>query len=316
MHFTVQYPLAQSDYCSRVLLPENVSRFARAAESAGFSAIGFTEHPAPSQKWIDGGGHDAFDPIVALSFCAAATERMRLMTYLLVLPYRNPLLAAKSVATLDVLSGGRAILGVGTGYLKSEFAALGVEFDERNDLFDEAIETMTGIWTTSSFSRRGRHFTALAQTALPRPVQRPTPPVWIGGNSRLSRKRAARFGSGWTPLLNDSTLANTTRTSTLATVGDLAAAIEDLRELTHEAGRDPYSIDVQVETANGVVPQDRKELAAHIDMVSSLEEAGANWLVVDTPAGDVDSAVDALQMYGEEVIAKLGDRGKDEQKNA
>src|SRR6267378_2734310 len=126
MRFTVQYPIAHAGYDRAYLEPEVVTRFARAA----------------------------------LGFCAAVTRRLLLMTLLLVLPYRNPLLAAKAAATVDVLSGGRLVLGVGSGYLRSEFAALGVDFAERGALFTEAIEAMRGIWAADNYGYVGRHFTA------------------------------------------------------------------------------------------------------------------------------------------------------------
>src|SRR5712691_5128289 len=118
MRFTVEYPIGSPEF----LEPGTISRLAAAFEAAGVDAIAFTEHPAPSAKWLGDGGHLTLDPLTALAFCAATTTRLRLMTHLLVLAYRNPLLAAKQIATTDILSGGRLIVGVGGGYLRSEFA--------------------------------------------------------------------------------------------------------------------------------------------------------------------------------------------------
>ena len=142
MKFSITYPLVTHPYDPELLEKASVIRFAQAAEAAGFDAIGFTDHPAPSQKWLDGGGHDALDPFVALAFCAAVTERIQLMPHIAVLPYRNPFVLAKAITTVDVLSGGRFILGTAAGYLRSEYSALGVEFEERNDLFDEALDEL------------------------------------------------------------------------------------------------------------------------------------------------------------------------------
>ncbi|MCH8283798.1 MAG: LLM class flavin-dependent oxidoreductase, partial [Chloroflexi bacterium] len=116
-----------------------VMEVSRAAEAAGFDAVTVTDHPFPEDEWMRSGGHNALDPFVALSFAAAATTRLRLLTSIYVLPYRNPFLAAKSVASLDALSGGRVIFGIAAGYLEPEFEALGVSFDKRNELTDEAI---------------------------------------------------------------------------------------------------------------------------------------------------------------------------------
>ena len=165
---------------------------------------------------------------MALTWAAAATERIRLMPNILVLPYRNPFVVAKAVATLDALSGGRFTLAVATGYLKGEYRALGVDFAERNDLFDEAIEVLRGIWTTDDFAYEGRHFTAFGQTANPKPAA--LPPIWIGGNSKLSRRRVARYGDGWKPFPAARSLATTAKTPPLETVEDLAEMLDDLWE--------------------------------------------------------------------------------------
>ena len=110
---------------------------AKALEAAGWDGLAYTEHPAPGYRWLaEGGGHQTVDPFVALGAAAAVTERIRLLTYITVTPYRNPLLLAKSAATVAMISNDRFILGMGTGYLKTEFFALGASFDERNTLMD------------------------------------------------------------------------------------------------------------------------------------------------------------------------------------
>src|SRR6478735_6955033 len=143
---------------------------ARALEGAGWDGLAYTEHPAPGRRWLaEGGGHQTLDPFVALGAAAAVTERITLVTYLAVLPYRNPMLTAKAAATLDILSRGRFVLGVGSGYLKAEFFALGVDFDERNALFDEAIEVMGLHWSGAPFDFEGRNFSARDLIARPAP---------------------------------------------------------------------------------------------------------------------------------------------------
>jgi probable F420-dependent oxidoreductase len=303
MRFTVQYPIAHAGYDRSYLDPEAVVRFAHAAEEAGFSAIAFTDHPAPSDKWMRAGGHDALDPFAALGFCAAVTRRMLLMTLLLVLPYRNPLLAAKAAATVDVLSGGRLVLGVGSGYLRSEFAALGVDFAERGALFTEAVEVMRGIWSASDFGYVGRHFTARGQTAMPRPLQQPHPPFWLGGNSAVVRQRVARFGQGWSPLINDAAGAAVTRTALIDTPSALSAAVAQIRDLAAEAGRDPGAIAVQVESADSVSWHQDATLERHRHRLGEFGDAGATWFVVDPPGDDIDKGIDALHRYGSEIIA-------------
>jgi probable F420-dependent oxidoreductase len=211
MKFIVEYPVVSTPGAGW-LEPASITRFARAVGEAGLDGIGFTDHPAPSLKWLNGGGHETFDPFVALGFCAAVTTRIRLLTWLSVVPYRNPFLAAKSMTTVDLVSGGRATFALGSGYLRSEFAALGVDFAERNDLFEESVRVMKATWTGSGVSTEGRHFEAIGQVGRPRPVQRPHPPLWIGGNSAVARDRVARLAQGWAPMRGPKMLARTART--------------------------------------------------------------------------------------------------------
>jgi alkanesulfonate monooxygenase SsuD/methylene tetrahydromethanopterin reductase-like flavin-dependent oxidoreductase (luciferase family) len=142
MRFALGLPTTQVGTPDEFLTGAAIAEMARHAEDLGFEAVHVTDHPAGDQQWLDTGGHHALDPFVALSFAAAATTRLRVQTHIIVLPYRNPFLTAKSVLSLDVLSGGRLTLGVAAGYLRSEFNALGVDFNERNELFDEALEVM------------------------------------------------------------------------------------------------------------------------------------------------------------------------------
>jgi alkanesulfonate monooxygenase SsuD/methylene tetrahydromethanopterin reductase-like flavin-dependent oxidoreductase (luciferase family) len=135
MRFIFQYPDLHGSH-GDLFDAGPITELAAAAEANGWDGFSFTEHPAPTKRWLDAGGHQSLDPFAALSAVAAVTERLTLLTYLAVVPYRNPALLAKTAATVDRLSNGRFVLGVGTGYLKGEFFALGVDFEERNTLFD------------------------------------------------------------------------------------------------------------------------------------------------------------------------------------
>jgi probable F420-dependent oxidoreductase len=300
VRFTLQHPIASATCAPAFLEPANLARLARAAEAAGFDALAFTEHPAPSHKWVSSGGHDSFDPLTALAFCAAVTERIRLLPYLLVLPFRNPLLAAKQIATLDVMSGGRVLLGVGTGYLRSEFSALGVEHAERSDLLDEALGVLLGVWSGEDFRYDGRHFFAPGQTARPGPLQLPHPPIWIGGNSARARDRVVRVGQGWAPLLIDAGTAAMLGTSALPTIAEVGAAVRDLRERAESAGRDPEGIDVQIEGA--VTTRMDRPAAETASVIAELAGIGVTWMVVDPPGDDVERALDTIAAYGRDVI--------------
>ena len=304
LRFTVEHPVGQHGCAPELYQQDGLAAFVRAAEDSGFDAVAFTEHPAPSLKWLQAGGHESLDPLTALAFVAAVTTRIKLMTYLLVLPYRNPLISAKMIATVDLLSQGRLIVGAGGGYLRSEFFALGVDFEERGALFDEAIDVIRELWVGESLTVEGRHFTARGQVSAPVPVQRPHPPIWIGGNGKNARRRVARAADGWMPLLVSEELAATTRMPALATVPQLAAAIDELRDLLTEAGRDPASVRIQVQGRQGDLLVHRENSwEEHHDFLGQLTEAGVTDVVIRTTGSGVGAAVDALQEYGRDGIA-------------
>ena len=214
-----------------------VAEMAAAAETAGFDAVFVTEHPFPPDAWMETGGHHALDPFVTLAFAAAATRRIRLQTNLCVLPYRNPYLTAKAVASLDVLSNGRVLLGVATGYLEDEFRALGVDFSARNDLTDEALRAMKEAWTGRSVRTAGSHFDVVGNTMLPRPVQEPHPPMWVGGNSRRAIRRAVDLADGWVPMPNPAATAVRRHSPPLETLEDLRERISYARAYARSVGR-------------------------------------------------------------------------------
>ena len=302
MRFSVTYPLASGRASAEFATRRGVVEFARAAEEAGFDGIGFTDHPAPTHRWMSAGGHDALDPFAALAFCAAVTEQILLIPNVVVLPYRNPLLVAKSVATIDALSDGRFVLAVGTGYLKGEYRALGVDFDERNALFDEAIEVMRGVWTTDDFQYEGRNFTAHGQTANPKPSG--PIPIWIGGNSRLSRRRVVEKADGWVPFPAPRGLAAPARTIPLETLEGLQALLEALWRQAESAGRDPADIDISFMTLTGGSPADKDfNPEAHLQALDQLAALGVTWCAAPIPADSLTHALESLHRYGESIIS-------------
>lgn len=257
-----------------------VAELAMAAERHGWSGFSFTEHPAPSAKWLASGGHQSLDPFVALSHVAAVTNELRLLTYLSVLPYRNPLSLAKSAATVDKLSNGRFVLGAGTGYLKAEFFALGVDFDERNDLFDEALDVMPLHWSGEPFDYEGRHFNARGIIGRPRPVQSPIP-IWIGGNARLTLRRVADKAQGWMPLIGPTGLFNTVRSPEMSSIDDVVDRLALLREY---AGERFDSLDLVIAYTDPGATEPHRDVERHRDNLGRLAELGATWVVVGGPA--------------------------------
>jgi probable F420-dependent oxidoreductase len=302
--FAITHPMVSHPYDPELVSGEGIIAVASAAESAGFHGFGFTDHPAPSQRWLESGGHDALDPFVSMGFAAAQTTTLRLIPNIVVLPYRNPFIVAKAGATLDLLSGGRFTLAVGAGYLKGEFAALGVDHAERNDLFDEALDVIKTIWTTNDVTFAGRHFSARGITSHPRPVTDPHPPIWIGGNSSQARQRVADRGQGWCPFPAPPGLAQTARTVALDTPEQLALAIDDLRRRLDTAGRDPSSIDIAFSNSAGGDPaNDTFDADAHLTGLDRLAALGVTWTHVGLPGDSLGHALETLQRYGDNVIA-------------
>jgi probable F420-dependent oxidoreductase len=284
--------------------PEFVRSFAQTAEAAGFDAVYWTEHPMPGKEWLETGGHDALDPFVALSFAAASTSRIRLLTNLTVLPYRNPFLLAKSVATLDRLSGGRMTLGVGTGYQVPEFTALGVDFEERNDLFDEVLAGCRAAWTGEAVTMKGKHFDAPANIALPTPVQDPVP-VWIGGNATISLKRVAERAQGWMPLPNPRSLENRRRSPHLENLEDLTRLLDKLHRFRDEAGTASDPLDVMFFSLAGGRPgSPRFSYDAYAADQEQQAALGVTWNAVNCTGDSPEEALDMIRAFGDEVIAK------------
>src|ERR1700722_7970267 len=276
-----------------------VGELARAAEDAGWEGFSFTEHPAPGLRWLQTGGHQTLDPFVALGYVAAVTSRLKLLTYLSVLPYRNPMLLAKAAASADILSGGRFILGAGNGDNKSEFHARGVDFDERNTLFDEALEVLPKHWSGQPFSYAGQHFSAREVIARPRPPQQPIP-IWIGGNSKLTRRRVAQRANGWMPMLGPEWLFATARTAALSAGDELAAAITQLRA---DAGARGAELVVAAAYTEPSLHDADPDWGRHRDAIAALAAAGVTWVIVPGKAGPRDSCVAFLERFGQEVAS-------------
>jgi probable F420-dependent oxidoreductase len=273
-----------------------LDEIARAAETAGFDGFSLTEHPIPGARWLESGGHQSLDPLVALGYVAAATTRLRLLTYLALAPYRNPFLLAKAAATVDKLSGGRLILGLGAGYQKSEFFALGVDLDERNTLFDETLDCLPLHWSGEPFSYQGRHFQARDVIARPRPVQDPIP-IWIGGNSALSRRRVARRAQGWMPLLGSAELSRTTQTPMLGSLAEVSAAIGGIRDDAAAAGR-TESLDLLYSYNDASIHHPTTEPDRHRQALAEIGEAGATWVVISHPRASPAATLEFIEAFG------------------
>lgn len=289
-----------------------VAEMAGTAEAAGYHGVFVTDHPIPPDRFLRSGGHHALEPTVVLAAAAAATIRLRLMTNLFIVAYRNPFLAAKAVASLDSLSEGRVILGTGAGYLRGEFDALGVDFERRNEILDAALDVMTAVWRGESVSLHGDGWRAEGHTALPAPVQRPRPPIWIGGNSRRALRRVVTHGDGWIPLHAPAKFAKFVRSAPLETTADLAARLDWVRRLAADQGR-PAPAAVMI----GPLGHPRYgttgfDAHAYVDAVHALAQLGVTHVPVSFAmpgAGGIESRARYLvlaEAFARDVVARIG----------
>ncbi|WP_216896014.1 LLM class F420-dependent oxidoreductase [Nocardia alni] len=295
MRFIFHYPEV-TGYDGDMLDAGQLREVAIAVERAGFDGFSLSEHPAPGARWLASGGHQTLDSFVALGFVAGATERLRLLTYLAVAPYRNPLLLAKAVATLDRLSQGRAILGLGTGYLKGEYHALGVDFEERNALFDEALDVLPLHWRGEPFSYTGRHFSARDIVARPLPVQDPIP-IWIGGNSALTRRRVAARAQAWMPMSGGAQLSSTARTPALGGIAELGARMAEVRTAAEAAGRTEH-VDLVYSYSGQDMQSPAVDADRHRETFAELEKIGVDWIVVSSRTGTASATFDFIDAFG------------------
>jgi len=305
MEFSIQLPTDRVDPPEEFLSAQAISEIARCIEGAGFDAAYVTDHPAPTDPWLGSGGHQTLDPFVALSFAAAATQRLRLQIHVLIVAYRNPFLSAKAIASLDVLSGGRVIAGVAAGYLEGEFEALGVDFADRNDLTDERLREMKRIWQGGSIDLEGRDFRASGITTLPTPQQQPHPPLWIGGNSRRAIRRAVDLADGWLPFPTPPAMAARVRTAVLTNLDDLRDRIAYLHDYATQVGRtEPLDI-AFVPFGMRMNDPEPLDVVRFRDVIDELEELGVTWLTVGPPAGTRAEYCDWARRFGDEVLAKV-----------
>jgi probable F420-dependent oxidoreductase len=266
--------------------PEGAAAVARHAERAGFESLWTVEHvvvpagyeskyPYSSSGRMAGGEDSPIpDPLIWLAFLAAHTEKLKLATGMLILPQRSPLITAKELATLDVLSHGRVILGVGIGWLREEFEAIGVPFEGRGRRAVEAIEAMRVLWKDDEPSYQGETVSFQDARMWPKPLNRRIPVV-LGGHTELAARRAGRIADGFFP--------GRSRPE------ELAPLLQTMRDAAEEAGRDPASIEVTV-GARADPAFVEPLLAAGVDRFV-LPPSGFD---VESVTAGIDRAVEAL----------------------
>jgi probable F420-dependent oxidoreductase len=256
-------PLAHGDVLT------NIRTTAQTAEALGFDSIWVGDHIVTPTNITSKYPYTAsgsfplnpqapiLEPLTVLSFAAACTTKIRLGTAVLVLPHRHAVVTAKTVATLDVLSGGRVILGVGVGWMEEEFNALNAPFSERGALSDETVAAMKELWTSENPRFAGRYFNFADLRCEPRPVQKPHPPIWIGGHLGPALRRVVEYGDGWAAVV--------------FSPQEFAERLDKLKEKAAKAGRDMSTITLCV-SPRGKRPE------AMIDDIPKYQELGATYL--------------------------------------
>jgi probable F420-dependent oxidoreductase len=266
--------------------PSELARVAQAADRAGFFYVAVCDHIAIPRRLAEAMSTTWYDTIATLAWLAALTERVRLLSHVYVLPYRHPAMCAKSFATLDQLSGGRVVVGVGAGHVREEFELLGMPFEARGGLADERIAQLAEYLESEFVGDFG---------ARPRPVQRPRPPIWVGGSSRRAIRRAAR-ADGWLP-------QGTPRSEMPAQIAYLRAERE-----RNGLPLQPYDLGTVCEpiyvgtpgwdVGRGVITGTPERIA---DSLREFVAMGVNQLQVWFKARSCDELVDQIEAFAAEV---------------
>jgi probable F420-dependent oxidoreductase len=306
--------------------PDVILKMAAKADALRYASLFVTDHVAlpassaksvypysPSGQFPGGARQDYLEPLAMLAHLAHATRHVRLGTSVLVVPYRNPVVTAKMLATIDVLSHGRVILGAGVGWLAEEFEALASPpFAQRGPVTDEYLTLMRTAWTTDPVTFEGRHYRIKDVHVLPKPVQTRGIPVWIGGHTDAALRRVARLGDGWHPIGN--------RPPAMLLPDEYAAKAKQLAAYAHAAGRDPKDITLTLRVPMQVRAPRAKALAGErppfqgtaaevrgdIDRYAAL---GVRHFVFDPTVPELRAVLDNMDRFADDVKAKVRSRG-------
>ncbi|MET0568523.1 MAG: LLM class F420-dependent oxidoreductase [Hyphomicrobiaceae bacterium] len=295
---------------------------AKAAERAGFDFLSVSDHlivPAKLKTRYpyrsDGAftateeGH-CFDQLATIAFLAGCTERLRLLTSVMVVPHRPAMLTAKMLSTIDVLSNGRLIFGAGAGWMKEEFALLDAPFEERGRVTDEFLAAFRELWTKDEPAYSGKHLSFSDLLFYPKPLQKPYPPIWIGGESGPALRRTIEFADAWYP-------GNNSQTKPLDTPARLATGIAHVRSACEAAGRDPASLEVALlvqdyfewgdyKTQDGSARRMFTGSSAQMqEDARAIEDVGVQHVAVRLGGATATESVERIERFGAEVIVKM-----------
>jgi probable F420-dependent oxidoreductase len=254
------------------------------------------------------GGWEALEQLSLMAFIAGKTQNLRLITSVMILPYRNPVVTAKMLATIDVLSKGRVTVGVGVGWLREEFETLGCfEFDRRGALSDEYLKIFKILWSQEPASFDGEFYRFDALHFLPKPIQKPYPPIWIGGHSRPALRRVARFADGWHPVGANPAVPLQPK--------QFAESCEELRRLTELEGRRYEDLTICFKAplydkdAITVSGTDRRSFSGStsqiVDDIGTYGELGMHELIVDFRSDTLNETLERMAQFREEICSQV-----------
>ena len=302
--------------------PERLGIIAKKGEEFGFDSLLTGDHilvprnissPYPnieSGEFPGSTSGESMEQITLLSYIAGQTSKIRLVTSVLIVPHRNPLVAAKSLATLDVLSGGRLVVGVGVGWMREEFQALGLPpFEERGAVTDEYIRAFKELWTEDDPHFEGKYISFDDISFLPKPVQKPHPPIWVGGESRPALRRTAELADGWYPLGSNPTFP-------MGTPEQLKAGLDRLAQYAQRFGRDPKTIETiyrthQFELTKTPAGSNRLPFVGDADQIAgdirSYQDMGVTTMIWDflRQTEDLDSMLTLMEEFSTKVWPKV-----------
>lgn len=273
----------------------DIRRVAEACDRSGFFYLAVSDHVAVTRDFAEAMSTTWYDTIATLGYLAAATTNVRLMSYVWIVPYRHPLVSAKAFATLDTLSNGRVIIGVGAGHLRGEFELLGADFTQRGKAMDEGIDLLDLALREEFPEFSGDVWSAKDHGQKPRPVQTPRPPIWVGGSSKPALRRAARRGDGWLP-------------QGVPEMG-MEAAIDYIREQRREVrGDDPIEIGMNspflyvgepsFDVPAGTLTGDPEAMAAQL---RKRKHIGVSHMGVRFRSRSCDELIDQIEAFGAQV---------------
>ncbi len=300
--------------------PSALRRIASAADRLGYGVVSVSDHLLVPRRispnypysdsgefaWSADGSTDCMEQFTLLSWLAAATEHVKLLTSVIVVPHRNPVFMAKSLATTDVLSEGRVIVGIGAGWMREEFEGLNLpDFDARGRVTDEYVTIMKRLWTEQWAAYDGEFFRFAEVAADPKPVQQPHPPVWVGGESLAALRRTVALGDGWYPF-------GTNPKFRMDRVEDFVTRRDKLFAMAGDAGRDPASIALAYNCAfHDETERTRPEggrLAftgspqQRAEDIAALADAGVSTMMVNVTANDLDRMLARMEAFAAEVM--------------